>query len=273
MFFIKCENCGFENPLQTEYLTFCSHCGKKLQQNFKDWKKSHPTKEFEDFKAEAGSKVVATSIIVKRAGFPVFKVFVAFSITIIAILFFYLIHNGSFSGIFLSRFVPETVLQQKWQRFSYGNSGLSLVTPEKLKGDKLIASTSFHEKVQDMDSYSWQPSKSFRLFVINVLYREGIPVNLNLVATGAINELVKLPGIANVEYHQSQIMNQDIPGILVEGKCHENEVFMNFQCALFIRKSNVWSVTVIYPVSDTIAKEVASRILKSVEINYPDKTI
>ena len=124
-----------------------------------------------------------------------------------------------------------------------------------------------------MEAYSWQPSKGFRLFVINVLYREGIPVNLNLVATGAINELISLPGISNVEYRQSQIMNYDVPGILIEGRCHENEIFMHFQCALFIRKSNAWSVTVIYPDSDKIAGETAARILESLEINYSDKAI
>jgi len=36
-------------------MTFCDHCGKKLSNNFQEWKKFNPAKSFNDYKAELGA--------------------------------------------------------------------------------------------------------------------------------------------------------------------------------------------------------------------------
>jgi hypothetical protein len=50
MYFLKCNECGHLNELKTEYLTFCSKCNKKLDNNFSNWKKNNPDGTFEDYK-------------------------------------------------------------------------------------------------------------------------------------------------------------------------------------------------------------------------------
>ncbi len=51
MHYLKCNNCGHFNELKTEYLVFCSHCSKKMPNNYSDWAKKHTDKSFEDFKS------------------------------------------------------------------------------------------------------------------------------------------------------------------------------------------------------------------------------
>ncbi len=50
MYFLKCNKCGHFNEVKTDYLTFCSSCGKKLDNNFADWQVMNPDKTAEDFR-------------------------------------------------------------------------------------------------------------------------------------------------------------------------------------------------------------------------------
>lgn len=52
MYFIVCDHCGRENHVKTEFQTFCEHCGKKISNNYQEWKKVHAPKTFQDFKDE-----------------------------------------------------------------------------------------------------------------------------------------------------------------------------------------------------------------------------
>lgn len=49
-YFLKCNNCGHFNEVKTEYLTFCTNCFKKLENNFPEWKRNNPGKSFDDFR-------------------------------------------------------------------------------------------------------------------------------------------------------------------------------------------------------------------------------
>ena len=172
------------------------------------------------------------------------------------------------SELFLPRFLNETKLSGKWDRYHYGKYGLSLSTPEKFREDKIKIPVNYKDRIQDMESFSWHPAKGFRIFIVNVLYREKIPVNLRQVATGTITELVSRPGVTNVEYRQSPVMYDNVDGLMLEGNFHENQVFLRFQSVLYVRRSNAWTVTVIYNDSDPTGKEVAERVMESIEINY-----
>lgn len=50
MYFLKCNDCGHFNDVKTEYMTLCSKCGKKLDNNYPDWSKRNPDKSFDDYK-------------------------------------------------------------------------------------------------------------------------------------------------------------------------------------------------------------------------------
>jgi hypothetical protein len=50
MHYLKCINCGELSEVKTEYMVFCSFCGKKLENNFSSWHLRNPEKSFEEFK-------------------------------------------------------------------------------------------------------------------------------------------------------------------------------------------------------------------------------
>ena len=50
MHFLKCNNCGHLNELKTEYLSFCSNCNKKLENNYANWHIRNPEKTLGDYK-------------------------------------------------------------------------------------------------------------------------------------------------------------------------------------------------------------------------------
>src|SRR6185295_6767562 len=85
MYYLKCENCGFLNPLLTEYLVFCTSCQKKLVNNFHDWQKSNPDKTFDDFKnlvAVSETAAAATTENVKNTGGSKFWIYIAIAFSI-----------------------------------------------------------------------------------------------------------------------------------------------------------------------------------------------
>jgi hypothetical protein len=127
--------------------------------------------------------------------------------------------------------------------------------------------------VKDMESFVYHPSKSFQLVLSSVIFEEGLSVNLRGAATVTINELVGRPGVSNVEFKQSPLMNNDVRGILMEGSYHENEVFLHFQYAVYCRHSIMWRAWVSFHDSDLNGKKIANRMMESVEINYSVKSI
>lgn len=49
---LKCNHCGHLNLVKSEFMTFCDSCGKKLNNNFQEWKKFNAGKSFSDYKIE-----------------------------------------------------------------------------------------------------------------------------------------------------------------------------------------------------------------------------
>ncbi|WP_461637436.1 hypothetical protein [Labilibaculum euxinus] len=50
MHYLKCNNCGHLNELKSEYMTFCTKCSKKLENNYSDWKIRNSDQSFDEYK-------------------------------------------------------------------------------------------------------------------------------------------------------------------------------------------------------------------------------
>lgn len=58
MEYLICNHCNHPNELKSSYLTFCEECHKKMDNNFNDWKKEHPSKSFEDYKSVISKRTI-----------------------------------------------------------------------------------------------------------------------------------------------------------------------------------------------------------------------
>jgi len=274
MYFIKCTNCGYDNPLKTEYLTFCEHCGKKLPVNFPEWKRLHPTKEFDDFKKSVGTGIPSIQVKHKQNRIPlVTAIAVAVLLMIITVVMLFFSSQGDLAGLFLPGKTPGSVLNHEWQRFTYGKYGLSIESPVRLEKKELEIPEAYKEQVKEIESFYYRPSRGFQLLITSVLYEEGITANLNGAAVGAMNELINQPGVSNVEFKQSPLMNNDVVGLLLEGSYNENDIFMRFHCAVYTRQSLMWNVMVTFRDQDEVGKKAAEKVLESIDINYYVKSI
>jgi hypothetical protein len=59
MVYLKCSRCGHYNEVRSEYITFCTRCNKKIEDNFPDWKKKNPDKSFDEFKKTVCSETAS----------------------------------------------------------------------------------------------------------------------------------------------------------------------------------------------------------------------
>ncbi len=274
MYNITCKNCGFANPLKTEYLTFCEQCGKKLSTNFQEWSKLNPGKNFDDFKKEIGSLSLPTSHPVAGKRFSLKSIILTAVLVLFSGISWWYFSNGNdLKGLFLPANTPPTLLTGKWERSNYGNYGFSLEAPEQLEKTDVDIPVAFRQRLDAAESFYYHPSKGLKVQLTALLFEEGITVNFEGAASAAINELNNQPGVTNLEFKLSPLMNTNIRGLLLDGSFHENGIFMRFQCAVFAQQSNLWSIWVIYRDADQNGQKVAQRIMDSVEINPNLKSI
>lgn len=50
MHYLKCNNCGHFNEVNTEYLVLCVNCNKELANSYSEWTKRNSDKSFEEYK-------------------------------------------------------------------------------------------------------------------------------------------------------------------------------------------------------------------------------
>lgn len=50
MHYLKCNHCGHLNELKSEYMTFCTNCNKKLENNYSEWKIRNSDQSFDEYK-------------------------------------------------------------------------------------------------------------------------------------------------------------------------------------------------------------------------------
>ncbi len=274
-YFIKCEHCNFLNPFKTEFVTFCSQCGKKLGNNFPDWHKKNPEKTIRDFKNEVA--VLKTDAEPEKKN-PVQRksrsfrplIFILVILLAVAVYSFFL---TDISGIFLPGKADAELLTSKWERVIYGKYGVTLSSPEKLKSVSPEYSVEAKPFIQDAESYLYRPSKKFRLNVTGVLFKEGVQLSMQGAVSGFASTLINTNDISHVEFTHSSLNSAELQGELIEGTYIDEDEFMRFQCAIYIRNSNLWQVLVSYPDKDDIAKKIAEKMMESLEINYNVKTI
>jgi hypothetical protein len=266
MYYLKCPNCGFLNPFRTEFLTFCGSCGKKLHPNYPDWIRDHPGKTIREFRDQYCTQtgLPANTSAPRRRDLRIL-LWTGAGLAVFLILF--LVSGRSGFRIFPDE-TPQSVISGNWVKFTYGKYGLSVETPERLTKRNVVPTASHEQYIFDMESFSYDSERGFGVVISSIVYREGTRVNLQGAANEAVNELFRQPGISQVEFTQSPISYNDVRGMLLEGTYYERDVFSRFECAVYVRKSNLWQVFVTYRANDHNGKKAAERVMGSIEINY-----
>jgi hypothetical protein len=268
MHFLKCNNCGHLNEVKSEYLNFCSDCNKKLENNFSDWQKRNPEKNFEDFKqliCVSHTEMQSKSERKKSKGL---KYWIGFSVTF---AIFYAI--GQFGGEAIGRFFKSEktsveVLDQKWIKETYGSFGLTVETPVKMTKGNLPVPDNVKQFVEKMDVYNYMSAKGFKVMINSIKYYPSVgQVNLQGAADGSVNEMKMQKGVTDFDYTEEFILKNDIPGFIQNGTFKQNGIGVEFINAGFSKGLILWQVMVIYQADDEVGRIASKRVIESIEIN------
>ena len=271
-YFIKCTYCNYLNPFKTEFVTFCDRCGKKLSDNFMEWKRLNPGKTPEDFRMEICISVNATSPAIQVPQTKSYWKISAIFLSILGILFFgYKFSDIDVKEMFLPANTPAKLLNKEWSSSMYGELGLFVAAPKKFTKTNSELPDEYNNYIEIAETYLYQPSKNFKVILNSILFKEGMKVRMEGAIAATIKKQLNLQGITNFEFKQSPLMVNDVNGILLDGSYHENGKFMRFQYAFFMERSNMWQVLISFPNVDENAQKVAKKIMDSVEINYSIK--
>lgn len=268
--FLKCSHCGQLNEVKSEYLVFCSNCGKKLGNNFSDWKKRNPEKTLDDFKqliCISDDEIQRANVPVKKAPSRGLKFWIGFTVSF---AIFYAI--GQFWGeaivkYFKSEKTAKEVLDQKWIKAAYGDEGLMVETPVKLTKADLPFPDEVRKMIEKADSYNSMTAKGFKIMINSIKYVKAVgSINLQGVANGSVNEVKLEEGVTNFTYTEEYVYKGDIPGFIQKGTFEKNGIKVKFINSGFASGLNLWQVFVAYQSNDEIGRIASKRVIESIEI-------
>lgn len=268
MHYLKCNNCGHLNEVKSEYQIFCTHCDKKLENNFTDWLKRNPESTFEDFRKliciseNDIQKVEPTKPKPRKL-----KYWIGFAV---AFAIFYAI--GQFGGEAIVKFIKsgktaKEVLDQKWIKETYGDFGLTVETPIQLIKSDLALPENVRQLIDKMDVFEYSSAKGFKILINSIQYNSVIgAVNLEGAATGSINEMKLQKGVTDLNYSEEVIFKNELPGFIQKGTYKFNGVDVGFINTGFSKGLVLWQVMVAYQMDDEVGRTASKKVIDSIEI-------
>lgn len=268
MYYLKCNSCGHLNKIENENLLFCSKCNKKLENNFRDWKRIHSESSFEDFKKLVciSEQEIPTNNSKNAPKRKSLKYWIGFTI---AFAIFYAV--GQIGGeklvsIFKSEKTSKEVLSQKWIKEKYGN-GLFVETPVVMTEMEVELPPQIKDVIEIMNMFQYNSAKGFRVFISTIKYKPIIEKgDLQGAATGSANEMRMQKGVTDFDYIEEEIVLNEIPGIKQTGSFKMNDIPVEFLNTVYGKGLNLWQVMVAYPIDDVVGKIAAARVIESIKI-------
>jgi hypothetical protein len=278
MYFLKCNNCGHLNEVKTEYLSFCSKCNKKLENNFSGWQRKYPEKSFDDYKkliCISDAEIPQEDFKSKRLRPKSLKYWIGFTVSF-AIMY----AIGQFGGeaivkFFKSEKTSKEVLSQKWIKESYGDYGLTVETPVILTKAEMAVPENLQQMIEKADAFNYVSAKGFKIMITTFKYKPELTGYLDLqsAANGAVNSLKMQKGVTDFDYTEEKIFKDDIPGFMQKGKFKQDGTGIEFINSVFSSGLILWQVWVIYQEDDEIGRIASKRVLDSIEINLNSKSV
>jgi hypothetical protein len=278
MYYIKCNQCGHENELQSEFQTFCSSCNKPLDNSFAEWKKNNQEKTFDDYKKavcissetnESFQKLIEKNNSYKKwVWLIVIAAIIGLAIRIGFAYFYIKMQKGM---IMKQRHRQEEMMNtmnENWQKKEYGNNGLMVETPFDMPETKLSLPQDVVDVIAQMNTYTHEADNGFSLVVSSIEFKPVVKeFNIENSANGSLNEIKNKIGVTNFNYTQSfEIKKDSFQKFTQQGNYDLNGVNQNFQNIGINKGQVLYQVFVSYPSNNIHDASNADRIMGSVEI-------
>lgn len=276
-YYLRCQNCQHLNPVQSEFLTFCEQCKKKLPNNYREWSKLNDSGSFDEYKkqvCELREDKTPEPQHEKARGHGL-KHWVNMSITLAVIIGlwpFYLpvLLVDSDIMFFMNQISKVSgVSGMNWHTEDFESFGMKLESPVQLQHTNFQIPPQQLELVERMEAYSSSQIAELGVVVVNNEFKEGVAgVNMQAMATSSVMQMKSMPGASDFDISQKEIQVDGVDGFRQDGTFSQYGRTRGFAAIGLTRGQMLWQVIVIFPIEREDLKDAAERIMESIEIYY-----
>ncbi|MEQ8323733.1 MAG: hypothetical protein RIC15_01240 [Vicingaceae bacterium] len=277
-YYVLCLHCGQPNEINSEYLTFCGQCGKKLPVNFRDWRKKNAGKYLEDYKISVGipENELPLKNTGKSSGSDGVRHWVDISVTLgivvglIILALPSLLLTTDFSTL-LKNDLPSTLVADLfWKEYELGEYGFYIESPYEMKKATVPISDQMGQFVQHAESFNaTSPLNDFHLSVSIIEYSAQIPgVDLGQIMKSSAEAMRSSPSLKDFKYSETLISTTGIPGLIQKGTYTEGGQSFRFTNAAFNDGLVIWQVFIGFHTGQPNLEKTSIRVRKSIRILY-----
>ena len=274
MYYLKCDSCDLLNEVKSEYLTFCSSCGRKFDNSFMLWKSDNPSKSFDEYLKEVcfdPENVPLQNRDTKPFSVKLLILRLAAAVAGILILMMIIVFWKDYTKKIFDKPLDK-LASKEWSIQGCGSSGLNIESPVKLgKSNNLIKKIDPETRKYVVLAESFEGSYGSNLFIIMnaVTFVPDVETSLRGAANGAISEIQSQKGIKNFVYSESQLERSGLTGILQMGNYLRKGKKYGFYNTVFTRGQQSWQVQVVFNTTEKAGEQIARRIINSIFIATP----
>ncbi|MBS0026590.1 hypothetical protein ACTJJ0_02440 [Chitinophaga sp. 22321] len=274
MKYLHCDGCGHANPLKSEYLTFCNDCGKKLPQNFADWRKRYPMASFQEYTRQVGisPKTEKSNFLLawaKKQLQPVNrgKVILFFSVFMLLLAVTGTLFGKRAVFTFIYPKVPASSLYNSWQTATIGRQALEISTPVKLWVHDQPMEGEEAKVIEYAKSYRNEDGGGIRIAVNMFSYLANVANSLEEAVAASHNSMQLSETATEMDCKSVPVLISGMRGVLEEGSyLYKGGIRLAFCNLVMTKGSSRWQIQINYREDDQVGHQVAQRILKSVKI-------
>ncbi len=284
MSYIKCNHCNQFTELSSEYLTFCSHCGKKLQNNFNDWKHQNAGKTFDDFKNTFGIDNIENALPKKVRNYnpAAMYFFVGLGIllfssfcylTVISIQSLLLLTNISNAISHNATTTGATAKNDDWTTQSLGKMGYTILTPYQFSELQIPLPPEVQTMMNGLECYQAIDKEGMMVFVANMETADAIYLDENTM-TEFMNRFSSIFINSDVgTLEKKTFMQSKKEGMLLHGDVEIGQSKSKLIVHTLFENHKAWSSFYIIPQGRKDLEIVAHRMFQNVEINDGDGAV
>ena len=272
MYYLKCNQCGYLNELKTEYLSLCDRCGRKIANNYKDWKANNPQSSFDDYRITVcvSGEEIQKQKPKKKAGLStITQVLIGLGLGLIIILPITYFIGLKAVKIFNNIQATGSMEDQNWEEIKFPTMGLTFESPVKLSTYQIPFPENIKNLLDTTLLYQYESINGLQIVVNYFRYKPHI-AQLNLVgaADGSMMEFKKRDGIMDLQYNQKDTARFGLNSIEQKGDFKILNIPYIIEGYFFGKDLMLWQIILIYQKDNALQQEIAARIVKSIQINH-----
>ncbi|HTB08151.1 MAG TPA: hypothetical protein VK806_14470 [Bacteroidia bacterium] len=159
-----------------------------------------------------------------------------------------------------------------WTKATYGVYGLSVETPKKVLPGSLNLPDDVKKYIDRMDIFQSDSANGLNIQIVSAKYAAIVGQgNLQGAANGAAAKMQAIDGVSDFISSDEHVITKDsIPGIIQSGKYkYGGATDFEFIDAMYLKGLLYWQVVVVYMSKDDASRQIAKRVVNSIEIEIP----